>query len=53
MLEKHKGNMFETFEASPMVLSTQLVKLCFKKSPLAGTFFKQFCQKSIGFLTYQ
>ena len=50
MSEKHNGNIFETFEASLVVLSIALVKLYFTKAPLAVTFFNQFCPISLDFL---
>ena len=50
MSEKHNGKIFETFEASFVVLRIASVKLPFTKSPLAAMFLNQFCQKSIGFL---
>ena len=44
MLEKHNGNIFETFEARLVVLSITLVKLHFTKSPLAAMFLINFAQ---------
>ena len=39
MLENHNGNIFETFEASLVVLSIASVKLRFTRSPPAAMFF--------------
>ena len=38
MLEKHNGNICETFEASLVVLRVASVKLHFTKLPLAAMF---------------
>ena len=46
MSGKHNGNIFDTFEASLVVLSIASVKLYFTKLPLAAMFFNQFCPKS-------
>ena len=45
MSKKYNGNIFETFEASLVVLSIALVKLHFTKSALAAMFFYQFLLK--------
>ena len=39
MLEKHNGNIFETFEASLVVLSNAFVNSRFTKSLLAASGF--------------
>ena len=39
MLEKHNGNIFETFKASLVLLIIASVKMRFTKSPVAAMFF--------------
>ena len=44
MLEKHNGNIFETFEGSLVVLSIELVKWHFINLPLAAMVLINFAQ---------
>ena len=45
--EKHNGIIFETYEASLVVLSIASVKLHFSKSPVVAKFLINFAQKVI------
>ena len=50
MSEKHNEDMFETSEASLVLLSIASAKLRFTKLRLAAMFFIQYCPKSVDFL---